>query len=66
MPAYRLYHIDGAGRFSAADWIDADSDAEAMEVARADNRSIAAELWQGNRFIGRLDGGPDGRRRPPA
>jgi hypothetical protein len=35
MPAYRLYDLDGAGKFSAAEWIDADDDASAADAARA-------------------------------
>lgn len=60
MAAYRLYHIDGGGRFSAAEWIEAESDEAAIEVARALNKSIAGELWLGQRFIGRIDSGPPG------
>ncbi len=58
MSAYRLYHIDGAGRFSAAEWIEADSDEAALDAARALGKSITGELWQGQRFIGRVDSGP--------
>ncbi len=60
MAAYRLYHIDGGGRFSAAEWIEAESDEAAMDAARALNKSIAGELWQGQRFIGRLGSDPPG------
>ena len=56
MAAYRLYHIDGAGRFSAAEWIEADSDQSALEAAQGLNKSVTCELWQGNRFIGRVQG----------
>ena len=34
MPDYRLYCLDGAGRISLADWIEADSDQQAMKSAR--------------------------------
>ncbi len=58
MSAYRLYHIDGGGRFSAAEWIEADSDEAALDAARGLGKSIAGELWQGQRLIGRIDSGP--------
>ncbi len=58
--AYRLYHIDGGGRFSAAEWIEADSDEAALEAARSLGKSISCELWQGQRFVGRIDSGPKG------
>ena len=60
MSAYRLYHIDGGGRFSAAEWIEAQDDAAAMDAARALNKSIACELWQGQRFVGRVESGAPG------
>ena len=58
MSAYRLYYIDGGGRFSAAEWIEAPDDEAAIEAARALNNSIACELWQGQRFVGRVEGPP--------
>ncbi len=60
MSAYRLYHIDGGGRFSAAEWIEAADDDAAIEAARALNKSIACELWQGQRFVGRVEISPPG------
>jgi hypothetical protein len=50
-----LYHVDGGGHFSAAEWIEAVDDAAAMDAARALNKSIACELWQGQRLIGRIE-----------
>lgn len=55
MTAYRVYHVDGGGHFSAAEWIEAVDDEAAIEAARALNKSIACELWQGQRFIGRIE-----------
>lgn len=55
MPAYRLYHVDGSGRFSAAEWIEAENDDSAVQSARAACKSIACELWQGRRFVARID-----------
>jgi hypothetical protein len=56
-----LYHIDGGGRFSAAEWIEAADDDAAIAAARALNKSIACELWQGQRFIGRVESPPPSR-----
>ena len=58
MKAYRLYRIDGAGKFWAADWIEAEGDEQAIQAARELNRCRKCELWQGNRLIARLDPEP--------
>lgn len=59
MSAYRLYHLDGAGRVALAEWLEATDDASAREEAlKIPFKAIAAELWQGNRRLARL--GKDG------
>ena len=55
MPAYRIYQLDGDGRFSTAEWIQADDDERAIEAARTSRYSRGFELWQGNRLIARED-----------
>ncbi len=54
MAAYRLYFIDGAGKFTAAEWIEADGDESAVAAAHALNKSVRCELWQGRRLIARI------------
>ena len=50
MPAYRLYHLDGAGRVDSAEWLEAENDSYAIERAlQVPLKAITAELWQGNR-----------------
>ena len=56
MPAYRLYHLDGAGRVDTAEWVEAEDDVSATDVARnLLGRGLYAELWLGQRFVTRLD-----------
>ncbi len=55
--AYRLYFIDGAGKFTAAEWIEADGDESAVDAAHALNKSVRCELWQGRRLIARIEPG---------
>lgn len=55
MPAYRLYDLDGAGKFSVAEWIEAEDDAAAIESARALRKTCRCELWRGPKFIAALD-----------
>jgi hypothetical protein len=55
MPAYRLYDLDGAGKFSTAEWIDADDDASAAGAARALGKTCRCELWRGPKFIAAIN-----------
>jgi hypothetical protein len=56
LPAYRLYHVDGAGKVSSAEWIEADTDDSAIETARSNAKTVECELWQGSRLVARIDG----------
>ena len=56
--AYRLYFIDGAGKFTAAEWIEADGDESALAAAHGLNKSVKCELWQGRRLIARIAPAP--------
>jgi len=56
LPTYRLYRLDGAGRISAADWIEAADDEGAREQAR-EQCSGRYELWERNRLVRREAGG---------
>ena len=51
---YRAYCVDGFGRFTAAEWIEAESDDEALEIARGLDHPVGTEVWQGSRLVGRL------------
>lgn len=53
MLAYRLYRLDGGGRFETADWIEAASDEAATDLARSLCAERAFELWHGDRLVTR-------------
>ena len=55
VPAYRLYFLDGAGRVDTAEWLEAADDSTAIEASLQLSKGIYAELWQGQRFVTRLD-----------
>ena len=59
MPAYRVYCLDGAGRVLAAEWIEADDDAAALESARQFTKAVQCEVWQRQRLVGRVDLDPN-------
>ena len=54
MTAYRLYCLDGANKVASAEWIDADDDEAAIEVAKDMMDGQECEVWQGARLIVRL------------
>jgi hypothetical protein len=57
MASYRLYCLDGAGHIGLADWIEAESDAEAIAQARTlKNHALRCEVWQGHRLVGSFGG----------
>ena len=55
---YRLYRLDGAGKISAAEWIEAVDDEEARLQAQGSLGGARYELWEGRRLVERAP--PDG------
>jgi hypothetical protein len=56
MVAYRLYCLDGAGRISLAEWIDARHDADAVRQAHTLHlNGLKCEIWRGERLVATLD-----------
>lgn len=51
MPDYRVFCRDGAGRFSPAQWVRADSDEIALARARELNPNARCEVWEGQRLV---------------
>jgi hypothetical protein len=58
LATYRLYRLDGAGRISGADWIEAVNDEDARSKARSECGSGGYELWERYRLVERSR--PDG------
>jgi hypothetical protein len=55
LAGYRLYCLDGANKVASAEWIEADDDEAAVEVARERHEGYECEVWQGPRLVARLD-----------
>ena len=53
LPTYRLYRLDGAGRITGAEWIEAVDDDEARARARSECASGRFELWERYRLVER-------------
>ena len=55
MGEYRLFCIDGSGRFVASHDFEALDDSEALAKARGMNLGVKCELWQRGRMVAALD-----------
>jgi hypothetical protein len=55
MPAYRFYRLDRGGKIESAEWIAADDDEQAVQLAR--QRGGSCELWDRGRLVARFDDG---------
>ena len=54
MATYRLYCLDGLSKVDSAEWIEADDDRHAVEVAKGMMNGLPCELWQGGRLVARI------------
>ena len=63
MSDYRLFCIDGSGRFTMSHEFEAADDAEALGKAEAMRLSVKCELWQQGRMVAVLE--PPPRIKPP-
>lgn len=54
MPEYRLYCLNDQGNFAKSREIEAKSDADALDQARALNLDVPCELWNRNRLVAKL------------
>lgn len=57
---YRLYRLDGAGKIIAADWLEAESDEDALCEAAERTPSRTFELWERERLVARVRDGKTG------
>ncbi|NUQ18629.1 MAG: hypothetical protein HOP95_09290 [Sphingomonas sp.] len=64
MPTYRLYRLDGAGRISGAEWVEAADDDDARSKARSQSSSAGYELWERYRLVERSKVGDEGAGDP--
>jgi hypothetical protein len=57
LPNYRLYRLDGAGKITAAEWIEAAHDEAALRKANGLDGATTFELWERNRLVARRQPG---------
>ncbi len=51
---YRLYQLDGAGKITTAEWIDAADDEDAARQARDRGDGDTWEVWDRERLVTRI------------
>jgi len=54
LPDYRLYRLDGAGKISTAEWIDAADDDYAVRKAHERVDGDIWEVWDRDRLIAKI------------
>ena len=59
MASFRLYRLDGAGKITSAEWLEADGDDHAQQLARELEADITIEIWDRNRMIARIEPASD-------
>jgi len=52
---YRLYGLDGVNKVASGEWFEAEDDETAIEAARQRMDGHDCELWQGGRFVARIE-----------
>ena len=56
MTEYRVYRLDGVSGKTSTEWIEAQTDEEAVSRVKFDMRTtIRCEIWRGNRVVKRLE-----------
>ena len=62
LASYRLYRLDGAGKISSAEWLEATDDEDAARKARKRSLDGTCEVWERNRLIARIEPRKNGDR----
>lgn len=55
VPSFRLYRLDGAGKIASAEWLEANDDAHAQDLARELNAETTLEIWDRKRLVARIE-----------
>ena len=59
MAKYIVYCLNEAGNIWRSEWIEADSDKQAVAKATAQSFPHGCEVWDRDRFVGRVGGRAD-------
>lgn len=52
---YRVYCHDGVNKVVSAEWVDAQTDDEAIALVQARYSEYDCELWDGRRLVAKID-----------
>jgi hypothetical protein len=53
-PNYRVYCYDGLNKVVSAEWVEAQSDQEAIALIEAKYPNYECELWEGRRLVAKI------------
>ena len=51
---YRVYCHDGVNKVVSAEWVEAQSDEDAIALVQSKYHQYDCELWQGRRLVARI------------
>jgi hypothetical protein len=54
MVVYRLYCLSGLGKSGHVEDLEADSDEQALNIARSMKLEMSCEVWKGDRLVGHI------------
>ena len=57
MAVYKLFCFDGAGKLWVDDWIEVETDEEAVATARAVKNAAKCEVWHQNQLVATIQDG---------
>ena len=57
MAVYKLFCFDGAGKLWVNDWIEVDTDEQAVSAARAVKDAAKCEVWRRNQLVATIQDG---------
>ena len=54
---YRYYRLDSSGHLRNADWLEAESDEDAIAQIEVQHPNELCEIWQGQQLVAKLSPG---------
>ena len=62
MRQYRVYRVNGSGGIENAEWLEADDDEQAIQLAVELSGGLKCEVWERDRLVASLMDRTEGRQ----